>query len=140
MRRLLPGFVLFVGSALLVSACSDDVLGGGASSSNTANSPVASMDAIEQMEIAFIGGHSQAEIKAKIDRAMDLYDLAKTSENYSRAGSVLVALRKEYGPSEMAILDELRTSPRRAEISSRFFSSPPSVSIAKSEASANAAL
>ena len=65
------------------------------------------MDAIEQMEIAFIGGHSQAEIKAKIDRAMDLYDLAKTSENYSRAGSVLVALRKEYGPSEMAILDEM---------------------------------
>jgi hypothetical protein len=36
---------------------------------------------------------------------MRLYGLSLTRDNYARAGSVLVALRKEYGPSEMDILD-----------------------------------
>jgi hypothetical protein len=59
------------------------------------------------MELAFVGGFSQSEIKRKLDGAMDLYGLSKTADNYSRAGSVLVTLRKEYGPGEMAILDEM---------------------------------
>jgi hypothetical protein len=56
------------------------------------------------MVIAFQGGHSRAEIQSRLDKAMQLYGLAITPENYSRAGSALVTLRKEVGPSEMEIL------------------------------------
>ena len=59
---------------------------------------------IEQMEIAFDGDYSKLQIKERLDEAMELYNLPKTKENYSRAGSVLVALRKEFGPSEMELL------------------------------------
>lgn len=40
-----------------------------------------------------------------MDEAMDLYGLPVTEENYGRAGSALVALRKENGTKEMDILD-----------------------------------
>ena len=56
-------------------------------------------------EIAFVGGYSQAQIKERMDRAMVLYGLPITNENYHHAGSALVALRKENGTAEMAILD-----------------------------------
>ncbi len=62
-------------------------------------------DALSMMESAFVGSPSRSTIKARIDRAMDLYQLRRTEENYSRAGSTLVALRREYGASEMEILD-----------------------------------
>ena len=64
-------------------------------------------DPLEQMEIAFVGSYSKDQIKARLDRAMDLYGLSKTKENYSRAGSALVALRKGIGPHEMDILDHM---------------------------------
>lgn len=57
------------------------------------------------MEAAFVGGYSVRQIEARLERAMALYGLANTEDNRSRAGSVLVALRREYGPSEMEILD-----------------------------------
>lgn len=56
------------------------------------------------MEVAFIGGHSRTEIKARMDKVMPLYNLPITEENYERAGSSLVALRKETGVAEIAIL------------------------------------
>jgi predicted O-methyltransferase YrrM len=56
------------------------------------------------MEIAFKGNYSKAQIKERLDKAMKLYNVPLTNEYYSRAGSVLVVLRKEIGPSEMAIL------------------------------------
>lgn len=62
-------------------------------------------DPLDQMEIAFLGGYSRSEIKLRIDEAMTLYGMPITEENYSRAGSVLVTLRQEYGPTEMDILD-----------------------------------
>lgn len=58
-----------------------------------------------QMEVAFDGNYSQEEIKPRLDQAMRLYGLPRTDENYSRAGSVLVTMRKEIGPTEMQILD-----------------------------------
>ena len=61
-------------------------------------------DPLAQMEIAFEGNYSKAQIKEFMDLAMKLYSLPITNENYSRAGSALVALRKEVGPSEMNIL------------------------------------
>ena len=62
-------------------------------------------DALEQMEVAFIGNPRQAEIQARLDRALNLYNTPISEENYSRAGSALVTLRREIGPSEMDILD-----------------------------------
>ncbi len=70
---------------------------------NTGSS-VSESSAIELMEIAFIGGYSQGEIKTLIDATMRLYSLPITEENYQRLGSVLVTLRKETGVSEMNIL------------------------------------
>jgi hypothetical protein len=62
-------------------------------------------DPLEQMEIAFEENYSKAQIKERIDKAMKLYNVPLTNEYYSRAGSVLVELRKEIGPSEMDILN-----------------------------------
>ena len=61
-------------------------------------------DALGQMEIAFEGNPSQEEIKADLDKALRLYELRATEENYSRAGSALVGLRKEFGVPEMQML------------------------------------
>jgi hypothetical protein len=61
-------------------------------------------DPLEQMEIAFKGNYSKPQIKERLDKAMELYNLPRTKENYSRAGSTLVALRNEFGHSEMKIL------------------------------------
>lgn len=64
-------------------------------------------DPLSQMEIAFEGNFSQSQIKARLDRAMQLYNFPITNENYSRAGSSLVALRKQFGPREMDILSHM---------------------------------
>lgn len=69
-----------------------------------AQSSSVSSDPLAQMEVVFKGNFSKAQIKAFMDTAMKLYNLPITNENYSRAGSVLVTLRKEVGPSEMDIL------------------------------------
>ena len=63
-------------------------------------------DPVAQMEVAFDGTPRQSEIKAQLDEAFKLYKLSATDENYSRAGSSLVALRKKTGVGEMAILRE----------------------------------
>ena len=62
-------------------------------------------DALRLAELAFAGNHSRQQIKDHMDRAMELYGLPRTEENYNRAASALVALRKENGTPEMAILD-----------------------------------
>lgn len=61
-------------------------------------------DPLDQMVIAFNGSYSKIQIKERLDKAIDLYNLPRTKENYSRAGSTLVALRKETGHTEMDIL------------------------------------
>ena len=63
-----------------------------------------SLSQMELMEMAFDGNPTVSEIQPVLDRALRLYRMPITEENYSRAGSVLVALRKEFGPSEMDIL------------------------------------
>lgn len=62
-------------------------------------------DPLDQMVIAFDGTYSRTQIKDRLDKAIELYNLPRTKENYSRAGSTLVALRKETGQKEMDILD-----------------------------------
>ncbi len=65
------------------------------------------MSSLERMEVAFIGNPSPEEIKHSLDQALKLYGTEITEENYNRAGSVLVALRKESktGVTEMEILE-----------------------------------
>lgn len=63
------------------------------------------MTSLEMMELAFVGGYSEAEIKSQMDRAMTLYNVPLTEEYYGRAASSLVTLRKDTGVSEMDILD-----------------------------------
>lgn len=71
----------------------------------SASTAVASMSALEQMELAFSGNPRQSVIKPKIDRAMRLYGLQLTEDNYSRAGSVLVTMRQQNSVDELDILD-----------------------------------
>jgi hypothetical protein len=71
--------------------------------------------ALEQMEVAFVGNPSTSEIRALLDPLMDHYVLIKTNDNYSRCGSVLVALRKDGGPTEMEILRCIKAMGKPAE-------------------------
>ena len=71
----------------------------------TASNNSASTDALGMMATVFEGNYSRAEIKEKIDSALNLYKTDITEENYSRAGSSLVELRKTNGAEEMKILN-----------------------------------
>lgn len=73
---------------------------------------------LDQMVIAFEGSHSREEIKRELDRAMTLFGLDLTEENYSRAGSALVTMRRDYGTAEMDVLREMiRIGQRRSSLS-----------------------
>ena len=74
---------------------------------STVSQAVEALPALRQMEIAFDGNPNVSRIQPVLDSALMLYGLPITEENYSRAGSVLVALRKEIGPSEMEILNHM---------------------------------
>ena len=62
------------------------------------------LSALEQMVVAFEGKHLASEIRPLLDKAMRTYNTPITEENYSRAGSALVGLRKEFGVAEMDVL------------------------------------
>lgn len=83
--------ILFM-SFLALAGCSDQSVGGPPT------------DPIAQMESAFVDNPSQSKIKPLLEKAMDLYNLPINEDNYSRAGSVLVAMRKKLGVKEMDIL------------------------------------
>lgn len=78
-----------------------------AQTSPKADNPVSLLSALDKMELAFEGRYTKEQIKARMDRAMKLYKLPINEENYERAGSTLVALRKNTGVKEMAILDHM---------------------------------
>lgn len=65
------------------------------------------VSALDQMAVVFEGKPSKEEIKVKLDQAIKLYGLEITEDNYNRAGSALVSLRKasKAGVTEMEILD-----------------------------------
>lgn len=56
------------------------------------------------MVVAFNGSPSAEAIREGMDNALTATKMPITEENYSRAGSVLVAFRKKYGINEMDIL------------------------------------
>lgn len=101
-------WLLIVVLVFALSGCSSNDSGSSGStrqSSSGAATPVADMSALEQMELAFEGNPKVSTIKPKVDQALRLYGHALTEDNYSRAGSTLVALRQQNGVSEMDILD-----------------------------------
>ena len=61
--------------------------------------------ALEIMEVVFNGNYSLPKIKEQVDKAMQLYGLELTEDNYNRVASVLVKLRQEYSVDEMDILN-----------------------------------
>lgn len=67
--------------------------------------PTIPKDALSIMEIAFQGNPPKEQIRERLDLALRLYNTPITEENYSRAASTLVALRKETSVEEMRILD-----------------------------------
>jgi hypothetical protein len=96
--------ILIVTTVLAVSCGGVISLETPTSVSSTSATTVAQMTSFEKMEIAFEGGYNKAEIKPRLERAMDLYGVPITEEIYSRAGSTLVALRKNTAVKEMDIL------------------------------------
>jgi hypothetical protein len=59
---------------------------------------------LDKMVVAYKGNHSRSTIQARMDEVMTMYGLSISEEEYTRAGSVLVSLRKKFGPHEMEIL------------------------------------
>ena len=68
-------------------------------------------DPIAQMSLEFDGNPPQDQIREKVDKALAHYGLEANNENRGKAGRTLVALRKEHGHSEMAILDKMLATP-----------------------------
>ena len=68
-------------------------------------------DPVAQMSFEFDGNPSKEEIQEKVDKALAMYHLEANNQNRGNAGRILVALRKEYGHSEMSILDKMLGSP-----------------------------
>ena len=85
-------------------------------------------DPLADLETTFQGQYSRADITARIDQAMDAYDLPRSDTNYARSAAALVALRKELGVPEMDILEYMTRS------------IPPGRPIAFSEAALQAAI
>ena len=105
-ENIVAGIILFF-IFIFVFSYIINMSNGGSNSDkyNSVQNKVKQMSALEKMSIAFIGNYDRPKIKIKMDKAMTFYNLQITEENYSRAGSTLVALRKEYGIEEMKILD-----------------------------------
>jgi hypothetical protein len=78
-----------------------------ASEPQRAPTPNTPKSALDRMEVAFEGHHSREAIKARMDRALRLYGLPITDENYSRAASVLIVLGDKNNVSEMELLDRI---------------------------------
>ncbi len=91
----------------LVAAC-----GGSGSPASVPTGPAQELPAaLEQMQLTFMGSPARSQIQAKVDESFGLYGLRPSEDTYSRAGSTLVALRREMNEqgcgvcTEMAILD-----------------------------------
>lgn len=97
MRRNSIFFTQAVATALILSGCAS------ASSARESSGPPS--DAISQMEISFDGSPRQSVIREAMNKAFTAVGMSASEENQSRAGSTLVSFRKEYGISEMEILD-----------------------------------
>lgn len=81
------------------------MLAGCSGSSSGADDEGPPDDPLDQMVIAFDGSASRAEIQSAVTDALLATGEAVNDDTKSRAGSVLVTLRKEYGVPEMDMLE-----------------------------------
>ena len=77
----------------------------GSRSDSQASADVSRLDALAKMELAFVGSPSRTEIKSKMVGVFRQFSVAATEANYQKYGSILVAVRKDGGATEMEILD-----------------------------------
>jgi exopolysaccharide biosynthesis predicted pyruvyltransferase EpsI len=68
--------------------------------SSSDHEPKLPLDTLDQISIAFVGTPSKYKVQTKGDAAFSANGTPATSENYSRAGSALVSLRKKNGANE----------------------------------------
>ena len=73
-------------------------------------SPAWPFSSLEKMELAFVGNPTISMIRRILDGVMRDHSFPISDENYSRAGSALVAIRKQTGVSEMDILRCMQTA------------------------------
>jgi hypothetical protein len=95
-------------------------LGGCASAPKESSPP---SDPVDQMLISFNGSPSKQQLKEALDNAFAATDTAATNDNYSRAGSVLVAYREKHGIDEMKILDCVPTRAHDPRVKDNTFAS-----------------
>jgi hypothetical protein len=66
--------------------------------------PAQEGDALAIMATVFQGNHTKKQIRLSLDEALTLYHEPITEQNYQRAGSALITMRKNSGVQEMRIL------------------------------------
>ena len=72
---------------------------------STIGGSVDDLTTMQKIYLTFDGDYSDQEIKERLTKAMTLYGVPISDENYGRSASALVALAKEYTIEEMIILD-----------------------------------
>lgn len=60
---------------------------------------------LEKIYLVFDGDYSDREIKESLTKAMTLYGMPISDENYGKAANVLFSLSEKYDIDEMIILD-----------------------------------
>ena len=66
--------------------------------------PFTAMHPLDRMTSTFVGNHTRNSVKSRVEKAMFMYGLELTEENYQEVERVLTRLRKESGAGEMEIL------------------------------------
>ena len=100
---VLAGLVV-ISFALAEFSDNDDASGG---RSNSTRPDTSSSTVLKESAVVFVGGYSEAEIKRKLDRAMNLYNHPISESNYDGATNMLVQFRLDYGVREMDVLDTM---------------------------------
>jgi hypothetical protein len=84
---------------VIVSSLSTD------SPNSTVGGSVNDLTTMQKIYLTFDGNYSDQVIKERLTKAMTLYGVPISDENYGKSASALVALAKEYNIEEMIILD-----------------------------------
>jgi hypothetical protein len=103
---------ILITSCLILAACSKkDEEQAAATVSVYAKMGRVATNEFAQMSLSFQGNPPEQEIQDKVDKALGLFGLDANESNRNMAGRTLVALRKETGNSEMAILARMLSTP-----------------------------
>jgi hypothetical protein len=62
------------------------------------------LDALDKLAIIFEGSYARSQIKIRMDKTMNSYDIPITDDNYMKIANVLVAMRKQNHVKEMDLL------------------------------------